>query len=73
MVRRKTPPEHPERRVTTIDGAAEFLGCTDRTIRKYIASGRLRAYRVADTRNVRIDVADVEALLVPIAAAEVSA
>ncbi|MDQ4112033.1 MAG: helix-turn-helix domain-containing protein [Actinomycetota bacterium] len=45
--------------------AAQVLGVTDRTIRNYIARGRLPAYRVGD-RLVRVMRADVEALFRPI-------
>lgn len=49
--------------------AAELLGVTDRTIRVYISRGTLRAHRVRGSRLIRIDRADVEALLTPIPSA----
>jgi excisionase family DNA binding protein len=45
--------------------AAEHLGVTDRTIRNLIARGELTGYRLGK-RTVRVDFADVEALLRPI-------
>lgn len=46
--------------------AAEYLGVTDRTIRAYIARGDLPAHRVRGSRLIRIDEADLDALLRPI-------
>lgn len=46
--------------------AAEYLGVTQRTIRAYIADGRLRGHRVRGSRLVRIDRADLDAMLSPI-------
>lgn len=45
--------------------ACEHLGVTDRTLRTYIAEGRLPAYRLGP-RLVRIDAADLDALLRPV-------
>lgn len=42
--------------------AAEHLGVTDRTLRRMIAAGELPAYRLGK-RLLRIDLADVDALL----------
>lgn len=58
----------PTRRLCTQAEAAEFLGVTTRTVRKYIASGRLTAYRVG-ARMVRLDADEVEALPVTIPSA----
>ncbi|MFA6046807.1 MAG: helix-turn-helix domain-containing protein [Phycisphaerales bacterium] len=46
--------------------AAEYLGCSPRTIRNYIASGRLPAYRVKGSKLLRVRRTDVDALLVRI-------
>lgn len=48
--------------------AAEYLGCTVRTIRRYIAEGRLRGHRVGP-RMVRVAVDDLDALIRPIPSA----
>ena len=50
--------------------AARYLGVTDRTIRNYIAKGYLPAKRIRGSRLIRIEAADVEALLRPIPTAE---
>lgn len=50
----------------TIDDAAEYIGVTERTIRKYISQGTLPASRIKGSRLVRIDRPDLDALFVPI-------
>ena len=50
-------------RLFDIAGAAEYLGINERTVRRYIADGRLPAYRVGP-RQVRIHRADLERLLI---------
>lgn len=45
--------------------AADYLGITDRTLRRMIAAGKLPAYRLGP-RLLRIDVADLDALLRPV-------
>jgi excisionase family DNA binding protein len=45
----------------------ELLGVTDRTVRNMISDGRLRGYKIG--RTVRLRLSEVEAALVPIAAA----
>lgn len=57
--------------VCTVQTAAASLGLTERSIRRYIADGRLPAYRIGD-KQIRLRVADVEALMVPIAAQDAS-
>ncbi|MGP5251486.1 helix-turn-helix domain-containing protein [Brachybacterium alimentarium] len=49
----------------SIAEAAEQLGLTEKTIRRYIAAGKLPAYRVG-SRTVRIKSSDLERLLKPI-------
>lgn len=48
--------------------AAEYLGITDRTLRRMIAAGELPAYRLGP-RLLRIDAGDLDALLTPVPAA----
>jgi len=49
--------------------AAEYLGVSARTIRNYISAGTLAGHRVRGSRLVRIDRAELDALLRPIPAA----
>lgn len=58
------------RRWLTQAEAAEFLGVTDRTIRNLISSGQLQARRIGNSRMIRIDRADLDALLRPIPTAD---
>lgn len=51
--------------------AAEYLGVTDRTIRSYVARGTLKANRVRGSRLIRIDRAELDALMRPIPSAKV--
>jgi excisionase family DNA binding protein len=45
--------------------AANTVGCSTRTMRRYIAEGRLTGYRMGP-RLIRVDMAEVEALFRPI-------
>lgn len=56
----------PPRRWLSQSQAADYLGVTDRTIRNYIARGALAGHRVCGSRLVRVDRADLDALLRPI-------
>lgn len=56
------------RELGTLAQGAKALGCSPRTIRRYIAAGTLTGYRVGP-RNLRVDMAEVEALARPIPAA----
>lgn len=55
----------PTRTLLTLTDAAEMLGVCTRTIRRYIADGRLTGYRVGPTL-LRVDRAEVDALATPI-------
>ena len=55
----------PRRWLTQLE-AAEYLGVTDRTIRNLISRGQLQARRIGNSRMIRIDRADLEAILQPI-------
>jgi len=52
-------------RTGSIDAAAKTLGCSTKTVRRYIADGRLTGYRMGP-RLIRLDMAEVAALLSPI-------
>jgi excisionase family DNA binding protein len=56
--------EPPVQRVS-IATAANILGCHVRTVRRYISDGRLTGYRMGP-RLIRVDMAEVEAMLSPI-------
>lgn len=56
-------PVHPKkRRWLTQAEAAEYLGTTDRTVRRMIAAGDLPAYRLGK-RMTRIDAGDLDTVL----------
>lgn len=55
-----TPPQR--RTLLSLDDAATYLGVTTRTLRRYIAAGRLNGYRVGP-RLLRVDLAELDALL----------
>jgi excisionase family DNA binding protein len=57
----------PERKLSVAESAL-YYGCNERTIRRAIAAGRLRAYRVGP-RMIRIDPADLDRMARPITAA----
>ena len=52
-------------RYVSMPEAALYLGCGERTIRRYIAAGRLRGYRLGN-RVIRVDRNELDALLRPI-------
>ena len=43
-----------------------LLALSKRTIHRYIAEGKLKAYRVAGEKAIRIKFEDIEALLIPV-------
>ena len=50
------------RQMVPIPAAAGHTGVSTKTIRRYIAAGRLTGYRVGP-RMIRVDLAEVDALL----------
>lgn len=56
------------RKLVSVEAAASQLGLSTRTIRRYIADGKLRAFRVGGTL-IRVRQADVDALVRPLSAA----
>lgn len=59
-----------KRQFVTLDDAAEYLNVSPRTIRRLIASGELPGFRVAGHRRaIRLDVADLDAIMQPIPSA----
>lgn len=63
-------PERSNTRFMTQQSAAEYADCTVRTIRNFIARGELTGYRLG-TRSIRVDRAELDALLTPIPTAGV--
>ncbi|MFZ5876826.1 MAG: helix-turn-helix domain-containing protein [Nitrospirota bacterium] len=73
-----TPAETPRsmtgvlsRELFTVDQAAEFLGVHHQTLRGYIKSGKLPAYRLAGEKVLRIKRDDLMTLLEPVAVGDV--
>ena len=56
-------------RWATIEGVADHLGMSTVTVRRMISAGDLTGYRVGK-RAIRIDLNEVDALLVPIPSAK---
>ena len=51
------------RRYVSINGAAEYLAVTERTIRQMIADGRLVGYR--NKNFIRLDLNEIDAAMTP--------
>jgi excisionase family DNA binding protein len=60
------------RELFTVDQAAEFLGVHHQTLRGYIKSGKLPAYRLAGEKVLRIKREDLMGLLEPVAVSDVT-
>ena len=58
--------EEMQNELFSVKEAAEFLGVSESTIRRYISDGRLLAYRLGNGRLIRIKRQDLEKLLSPI-------
>jgi excisionase family DNA binding protein len=69
---RRRAPRADAPRLTSLVAAAEYLDVNPRTIRRMIAAGRLRAYRVG-THLLKVDMRQVEAAAVPVPPEDVSA
>lgn len=62
-------PSPRSRTWTTVEGAAGYLDCSVRTIRRMIARGEITGYRLGSARMIRIDVAELDDLAQPIPSA----
>ena len=60
----------PDRRLVSIEQAAEYLGICARTVRNYVASGEISGYRLPGGRLLRVDIAEIDAALRPIPSAQ---
>lgn len=49
-------------RLLSLSDAAEILGCSPKTVRRYIAAGRLTGYKVGP-RLVRVSAESVDSLM----------
>ena len=58
--------EEMQKKLFSIQEAAEFLGVSESTVRRYISDARLLAYRLGNERLIRIKQHDLEKLLSPI-------
>lgn len=58
-------PRASARRLTDLASAADYAGCSTKTLRRYIAAGRLTAYRLGP-RLIRVDLDQLDAILRPI-------
>jgi excisionase family DNA binding protein len=61
----------PSRRLASLPEAAQYVGCSEKTLRRRVSDGSLPAYRLGP-RLLRVDLADVDQLLlrrVPVGAA----
>jgi excisionase family DNA binding protein len=59
------------RQLVSISAAAEYLGLSEKSLRRYIASGLITGYRVGQKRLIRVDLNEVESrLLTPIPTAK---
>ena len=65
---RTTPRQPAGRRRASIGQAAEYAGVNPRTIRRYIAAGRITAYRVGP-KLLKVDLEEIDRITRPIAAA----
>lgn len=55
----------PRRELITLDDASDRLALDPKTLRRYVAQGRLTGYRIGP-RALRVDAEEVEALAQPI-------
>lgn len=65
---RRQPPTRTSRTYESVQQGADRVGVTPRTIRRWIAAGRLTGYRMGP-RLIRIDADELDALMTPIASA----
>lgn len=57
----------PRQRYGSLAIAAEYLGCSEKHIRRLIASGEITGYRLGkNARAIRVDLDELDAMLRPI-------
>lgn len=57
---------HTHPHLGTLAQAADILACDPKTVRRYVADGRLTGYRIGP-RNLRVDLNEVSSLIRPVA------
>lgn len=72
MPARTPKPQPPHRRYESIPHAADRVGVSTRTIRRWISQGQLTAYRMG-SRMIRLDAGEVDLRMQPIPTAGVDA
>ena len=60
----RTTPANAGRRYASLADAAAYVDCNERTLRRHIAAGRLRGYRLG--KLVRVDLSELDAIMKPI-------
>lgn len=60
-MKRTTPRLHAPKNLATLQEAAEYWSCHERTIRRHIAAGNLTGYRLGP-RMLRVDLDELAAL-----------
>ena len=63
--------ESTQRRFASINAAAEYACVSTKTIRRYVAAGRLTGYRFGP-RLIKINLSEVDALLSPVPTVQAS-
>ena len=56
---------NPQRRLDSLNSAAEYAGVHVKTVRRWISAGRLTAYRLGP-RLIKVDLDQIDAMLQPI-------
>lgn len=65
MPRALVMPNKAIRRLESIENAADYIGVSTKTVRRYIAAGRVTGYRTGP-RLIRVDLNELDAMLRPI-------
>lgn|GEM_PF-2648961 len=55
----------PERNWVSLSEAADYCGLNEKSIRRYISAGKLKAYRIGG-KSIRINKSDLDVLFVSI-------
>lgn len=60
------PPKKATRQYATIETAAEMLACSTDTVRRMISRGEISGFKLPSTRLLRVDLDEINAMMVPI-------